>query len=206
MDKANQGSKLVAQAAAGTSQPATWQERTVDYRRHIEDLRSRSYEGAKSREEREETFYRAFELVAPVAEQVLTELNCWFLRGSGEVTTERPVRDASGGLDGFWSVSWPLQRQSINRFTQEPLEPVAIHAIFPRRPSLGMEWTHPHLALLRPGCKEGIAAAWPLQVTSSEDAVRQAPILRVLAEAELHERTFLADLNWRLLASLYESV
>ena len=206
MEKLNRKDELEIPHVGRTGSPSIWRERAVDYRRHVEDLRSCSYEGAKSREEREEIFYRAFELVTPVAERVLTELNRWFLHSTGEVATERPLRDASGGLDGFWKVSWPLQKQSANRFTQEPLEPLAIHAVFPRRPSLGMEWTHPHLALLRPGCKEGMAAAWPLQVTSPEDALRQEPILRVLAEAEMHERTFLADLNWRLLSSLYEGV
>jgi len=38
-----------------------------------------------------------------------------------------------------------------------------------------------------------------MQVISEEDAERQEPILRVLAEGELHHRTFEADLNWRIL-------
>jgi hypothetical protein len=46
---------------------------------------------------------------------------------------------------------------------------------------------------------DGLAAAFPLQVVSAEDAARQEPILRLLAEAELHERTYQSDLNWRIL-------
>ena len=187
-------------------EPATvWLKRTVDYRRHIDDLRSHSYEGASSREEREKVFYKAFNLLTPVTEKVLSDLNEYFLSGLGSIRVVPPSLSEDDGLVGFWELTWPIQRRSKNRFTQQPLEPLAVHAVFPKRPTLSMEWTHPHLALLRPCCHSGLAAAWPLQVTSSEDAWRQEPILRVLAEAELHERTFLADTNWRLLSSLYEA-
>jgi len=184
---------------------SVWLKRTVDYRRHIDDLRTHSYEGASSREEREKVFIEAFDLLTPVAEKVLSDLNFFFLSGLGWTRTVSPSRSEDGGLIGFWELTWPLQQRSKNRFTQQLLDPLAIHAVFPKRPTLSMEWTHPHLALLRPCCHSGLAAAWPLQVTSIEDAWRQEPILRVLAEAELHERTFLADTNWRLLSSLYEA-
>ncbi|MGH9505153.1 MAG: hypothetical protein ACRD20_20055 [Terriglobales bacterium] len=180
-------------------------DRTIDYRRHIHDLRTRSYEGAVSREDREEVFRRAFDLVTPVARRVLAEINDSFLSGSGRIRVVCPTRTEEGGLIGFWEMSWSLQEQARNRFNQEPLQPLAIHAVFPLRPTLGMEWTHPHFAMLRPCCKEGFAAAWPMQVVSEEDAWRQEAILRVLAEGELHQQTFLADLNWKLLSSLYET-
>lgn len=182
-----------------------WSSRTLDYRRHIHDLRTRSYEGAVSREQREEVFRRAFDLMTPVAQEVLSEINHCFLSGKGHLHVRQPERTDEGGLISAWQINWPLQEQARNRFTQEPLPPLAVHAVFPRRPTLGMEWTHPHFAILRPPCREGLAAAWPMQVTSEEDAWRQEPILRVLAEADLHEKTFLADLNWKLLSSLYEA-
>jgi hypothetical protein len=196
-------------AISTTSKPiagaAIWEHRAVDYRRHIHDLRTHSYEGAYSREEREQVFCLAFDLMTPVAERVLSDLKAFFLAGQGWIRTVRPSSTEEGGLVGFWELAWPLQQQSKNRFNQKPLEPLAIHAVFPLKSTLGMEWTHPHLAMLRPCCHSGLAAAWPLQVTSEEDAWRQEPILRVLAEAELHERTFLADSNWKLLSSLYEA-
>lgn len=182
-----------------------WRLRILDYRRHVHDLRTRSYEGAVGREDREIVFARAFDLVTPVAGLVLEDLNDSFLSGTGRVRTVRPVRTDEGGLIGFWELSWNLQQRARNRFNQAPLPPLAIHAVFPLRPTSGMEWTHPHFALLRPCCREGLAAAWPMQVANEEDAWRQEAILRVLAEAELHEATFLADLNWKLLTSLYES-
>lgn len=183
---------------------AVWMKRTIDYRRHIHDLRTHSYEGTISREDRENAFRFAFDLLTPVAERVLSDMNVSFLEGLGKTRAVKPSRTDDGGLIGFWELIWPLQQQSKNRFDQSPLEPLTIHAVFPMTPTQGMQWTHPHLALLRPCCHSGMAAAWPLQVTSDEDAWRQEPILRVLAEAELHERTFLADVNWRLLSSLYE--
>src|SRR5579862_4674040 len=148
---------------------SVWLKRTVDYRRHIDDLRTHSYEGASSREEREKVFIEAFDLLTPVAEKVLSDLNFFFLSGLGWTRTVSPSRSEDGGLIGFWELTWPLQQRSKNRFTQQPLDPLAIHAVFPKRPTLSMEWTHPHLALLRPCCHSGLAAAWPLQVTSIED-------------------------------------
>jgi hypothetical protein len=182
-----------------------WSSRAIDYRRHIHDLRTHSYEGAVSREQREDVFRRAFDIMTPVAQEVLSDVNDCFLSGTGQVHIKHPERTDEGGLIGAWEMNWPLQERARNRFNQEPLPPLAIHAVFPRRPTLGMEWTHPHFAILRPPCREGLAAAWPMQVLSEEDAWRQEPILRVLAEVDLHERTFLADLNWKLLSSLYEA-
>ena len=183
----------------------SWHNRTIDYRRHIHDLRTHSYEGAASRAEREMVFRCAFDLMTPVARQVLTDINQSFLLGLGRATVICPTRTEEGGLIGSWEMTWPLLEQARNRFNQEPLQPLAIHAVFPLKPTLGMEWTHPHFAILRFCCHEGLAAAWPMQVISEEDAWRQEPILRVMAEADLHEKTFLADLNWKLLSSLYDA-
>jgi hypothetical protein len=182
-----------------------WRSRAIDYRRHIQDLRTRSYEGSVSRQDREQTFRGAFDLVTPVAHAVLAALSETFLAGSGRIRAVPPKPANDGGLLGFWEMTWHLQQKARNRFTQENVPPLAIYTVFPLQPTLGMEWTHPHFAMLRPCCHDGLAAAWPMQVTCDEDAWRQEPILRVLAEAELHEMTFLADLNWRLLPSLYEA-
>jgi len=180
-------------------QASVWRLRIQDWQRHVRDLQTRTYEGAAAREKREEVYRKAFDLVTPIAEQVLADINSLYLEGTGELQLQTPVSDGAGGLIGWWSLTWPLLRKARNRFTGDPLEPVAVTAIFPLTPTGAMQWTHPHLALLRSGRPDGIAAAWPFQVTSSEDAARQEPILRVLAEGEFHERTYLADLNWRIL-------
>jgi hypothetical protein len=182
-----------------------WKGRIIDYARHVADLRARSYEGAISRDDREKMFCRAFDFVTPVADRVLRDLNDSFLSCSGRIRTMIPARSNAGGLIGSWELTWPLLEQAKSRFDQTPLEPLAIHAIFALAPTGAMQWTHPHFALLRSGCREGLAAAWPMQVTSAEDAWRQEPILRVVAEAELHERTFLADSNWKLLSSFCDA-
>ena len=182
-----------------------WKDRTIDYARHIADLRTSSYEGAASRDAREKMFCRAFDFVTPVANRVLSDLNDFFLSSSGRMRTISPARTEEGGLIGSWELTWPSLEQAKNRFDETSLEPLAIHAIFPLVATGTMQWTHPHFALLRSGCREGLGAAWPMQVTSLEDAWRQEPILRVLAEAELHERTFLANLNWRLLSSFCDA-
>ena len=191
-DRANR----LSPAEAGQS---IWARRVEDYIRHVQDLRNRNYEGAVTRKEREAVFITAFDLVTPVARRVLDDINSHFLKGTAEFEVRPPAADGEGGLIGSWGLTWPLLRSAANRFTGQPLEPLRMTAIFPLTPSAGMQWTHPHLALLRKELSTGIAAAWPFQVTSSEDAERQEPILRVLAEAELHERTFQADLNWRIL-------
>ena len=186
-------------AAPATTHDSIWRARRQDWLRHMQDLQTRTYEGATDRKDREIIFLKAFDLVTPVAVRVLADLNSIYMENSGELAVRKPTSDGQGGLIGGWSLNWPLLRQATNRFTGEPLEALTLYAIFPLVPTGALAWTHPHLAMLRSGRPDGLGAAWPLQVTSVDDASRQEPVLRVLAEAELHERTYLADLNWRIL-------
>jgi hypothetical protein len=183
---------------------SVWARRVEDWRRHVVDLQNQNYEGAVSRADREVLFRKAFDLVTPVARRVLDDMNLRYLKGTADLDVCPPGLDGEGGLIGSWSLTWPLLRSAKNRFTGEPLEPLAVTAIFPFKLSSGMQWTHPHLALRRPGLIDGLAAAFPFQVLSPEDAERQEPILRVLAEAEFHERFYQSDLNWRLLPFVAE--
>ena len=177
-----------------------WPDRLQDYRRHIRDLQTRSYEGASSRSDREEVFRKAFDLTTPVAQRVLEDLSAAFLKGAGEFAARPPERIPNeGGLLGRWTLDWPALRAARSRFTGEPLSPVTLNVIFPMMATGTMQWTHPHVALLHPALPDRLAAAWPFNVLSAEDAERQEPILRVLAEADMHERTFEADVNWRVL-------
>jgi hypothetical protein len=188
--------------ASSTSAPSRWNwpDRIQDYRRHLRDLQTRTYEGAVERSEREEVFRKSFDFVTPVAQRVLEDLSATFLKGTGQFAVHPPERIAGdGGLLGWWTLDWPQLRTARSRFTGQPLEPIAVNVIYPIVATGAMQWTHPHLALLRPEVPHRMAAAWPFNVLSAEDAERQEPILRVLAEAEMHERTYEADMNWRVL-------
>ena len=167
--------------------------RRDDWRRHVDDLVAQRYEGADERADRDRVFLDAFDLCTPVAVRVLERIDALLLGGAGSVSTRRPEPDGAGGLIGGWELTWPLLEQARNRFTGEPLPPARITAMYPDG------FTHGHLALCDIGVTRRSVAAWPLQVTSPGDAGRQEPILWAIAEAEVHERTFAADLNWRLL-------
>jgi hypothetical protein len=167
--------------------------RRSDWQRHVEDLVGQRYEGAAERPARDHVFRTAFELCTPVALRVLERANELLLGGTATLSTEAPQPDGAGGLLGGWRMSWPLLEQARNRFTGKPLPPVEITAMFPDG------FTHGHLALYDLADPRRWVAAWPLQVTSPEDAERQEPILWAIAEAEVHERTYAGDLNWRLL-------
>jgi hypothetical protein len=167
--------------------------RRLDWARHVQDLVTRTYEGASERSEREDVFRRAFELTTPVATRVLARVDEIYLSGTGSVSVTAPEPDGDGGLLGSWNLTWPRLEEAVNRFTGEPLAPVQIFAMFPP------DFTHGHLALFDIGKPRRWIACWPLQVTSPSDAERQEMTLWVVAEAEVHERTFAGDLNWRLL-------
>ena len=197
------GSPSISRASSGSR--LNWPERVQDYRRHIRDLQTRSYEGAIERSEREEVFLKAFAFTTPVAQRVLDDLSKVFLKGTGQFAVHPPERiPDEGGLLGRWTLDWPQLRTARSRFTGQPLAPITLNVIYPIMATGTMQWTHPHLALLRPEVPHRMAAAWPFNVLSVEDAERQEPILRVLAEAEMHERTFEADVNWRVLTFALE--
>jgi hypothetical protein len=179
--------------------------RQEDWRRHVRDLQTRTYEGAETREARERVYVEAFELVTPVAERVLRALDEAYLGGRGVVETSPPKRVAAGdlltgaerqpeaGLVGSWNLTWPELERARSRLTGLPMPPIQIFAIFPD------DFTHPHLALFDLGSPRRCIACWPLQAVSPIDAERQEQVLSTIAEAEMHERTFEGDLNWRLL-------
>jgi hypothetical protein len=169
--------------------------RHEDWRRHVADLQTRTYEGASERADREELFRRGFELATPVAVRVLEKVDGVYLSGTGEISVTPPAPDGARGLRGSWNLTWPLLEQAVDRFTNEPMPPVRISTMFPR------DFTHPHVSLyaIRPPYEW--VACWPFQVMTTEDAERQEAIFFAVAEAEVHERTFAGDLNWRLLPS-----
>ena len=178
--------------------------RRQDWRRHVHDLQTDSYEGALARLDREAVFHRAFELATPVALLVLERLAASYLGAEITISTTEPRRVSAdllegadrkpmGGLLGSWDMSWPALERSRHRLTGEALPPIQLFAMFPD------DFTHPHLALFNISTPRTWIACWPFQVTSAEDAERQEPTLAAIAEADMHERTFAGDLNWRLL-------
>jgi hypothetical protein len=159
--------------------------------RHREDLKKDAYEGA-SGAARHARYVAAFGLVTPIAVDVLQQLNASLLGGSGDVSVQAPGPDGKGGQIGSWRLTWPALSESSSRFTGEPLQPVTISAVFLSG------FTHPHLvagASVDP--RASSLVAWPMQVTSREDAEQQRPVLWAIATAEVHDRIYQS--SWRLI-------
>jgi hypothetical protein len=149
--------------------------RAEDLLRHLADLVARRYEGAESWTERVGVFRRAVQLLDPVVREVLTEANAMFLEDTGEVSRHQLEQD-DGSVGERWELSWPRQREAVSRHGG-PVEPVQVIAWFRR------SFNHAHLC-------GSTAGDWPLQVTTTDDAIRQLSIVRAIVEAELHQRIY----------------
>lgn len=177
----------------------TYEERLEDYRRHLIDLRDRAYEGCVTRADREATFTSAVEFLSPVAMQVLEEFNRVMCGNTGRVEWRPVASDGDGGLISVWLLSWPLQQQARRRtggywdedseqmqptFLQETAEgsvdPIVIQTFLPKEGQVG--WLHGHIS----GRFFTPSSMWPLNVVSEEEARRQAIVLWMIAEGELH--------------------
>ena len=159
-------------------------------RRHLKDLQEDMYEGA-SGAERKARYVNAFELLTPVALDVLQEVNASLLRGTGDVSVDSPRPDSHSGLIGSWQLTWPEVAEASNRMNGTSLPPVTVSAIFPAG------FTHPHL--VAGGAVDPRAAsivAWPMQIASADDAEQQRPILWAIATAELYDRIYQS--SWRV--------
>jgi hypothetical protein len=149
--------------------------REEDLMRHLADLVARRYEGAASWADRVAVFQRAVELLDPVVRGVLAEADEMFLEHTGEIT-RHSVEDSDGSVGEHWELSWPRQREAVSRHGG-PVGPVQVIAWFRR------SFNHAHL-------RGSTAGDWPLQVTTTEDASRQLPIVRAIVEAELHQKIY----------------
>jgi hypothetical protein len=141
--------------------------------RHFEDLRDGTHGGAASREGKEAHFERAVQLLAPVAREVLIEMNTTLLLDTGQLTETGLRRTPDGGLSASWVLSWPEQQAA-------GLPPLALHAYF------GGGFHHPHL-------RGTTVQDWPLNVFNEEDAAAQRSILRAIASSDLHNLVYRAD-------------
>ena len=141
--------------------------------RHFEDLREGTHGGSASRKDKEAHFEKAVQLLAPVARQVLTEMNTSLLLDTGQLTETGLLRTADGGLGASWALSWPEQRAA-------GVEPIMLQAYF------GGGFHHPHL-------RGTTVRDWPLNVFTNEDAGAQLSILRAIASSDLHNLVYRAD-------------
>ena len=141
--------------------------------RHFADLRDGTHGGSASRKDKEVHFEKAMQLLAPVARQVLAEVNTSLLLDTGQLTETGLRRTGDEGLIASWVLSWPEQQAA-------GIEPIVLQAYF------GGSFHHPHL--------RGTAVHdWPPNVFSYEDAAAQLSILRAIASSDLHNLVFQAD-------------
>jgi hypothetical protein len=151
--------------------------------RHFEDLRDGTHGGSTSRTDKEAHFEKAVQLLAPVARQVLTEMNTNLLLDTGQLEETGLRRSADGGLSASWTLSWPEQRTAR-------IDPIVLQAYY------GAGFHHPHL-------RGTTVHDWPLNVFSDEDAAAQLPILRAIASSDLHNLVFRAD--YRIVPAVTQS-
>src|SRR5882757_2725340 len=141
--------------------------------RHFEDLRDGTHGGSATRKDKEAHFERAVQLLAPIARQVLSEMNASLLLDTGRLSETGLRRTEDGGLDASWNLSWPEQRAA-------GIQPIVLQAHF------GSGFHHPHL-------RGSTVRDWPLNVFSAEDAAAELPILRAIASSDLHNLVYAAD-------------
>jgi hypothetical protein len=159
-----------------------------DIYRHLRDLKSSTYEGAREWPDKVAVFRRAVELLDPVVRGVLNQASREFLNGAA-VVHFRTGEDRDGGVYAHWEMSWRQQREAPERDGGR-VEPIQVMAL------LGRGNVHPHLR----GAATGM---WPCQVTSEEDARRQLPVIQAIVEAELHER--IAQGSWRVIPAFAQA-
>ena len=94
--------------------------------RHFEDLRDGTHGGSASRKDKEAHFEKAVQLLAPIARQVLSEMNTSLLLDTGQLTETGLRRTADGGLTASWALSWPEQQAA-------GVEPIAAPRLFRRQ-------------------------------------------------------------------------
>jgi hypothetical protein len=147
---------------------------------HFEDLRDGTHGGSESRKDKEAHFEKEVKLLAPIALQVLTEMNTSLLLDTGQISETGIRRTADGGLNATWTLSWREQRAAR-------VEPIVLQAYF------GAGFHHPHL-------RGSTVYDWPLNVFNEEDAAAQLPVLRAIASSDLHNLVYRA--NYRIVPAV----
>ena len=141
--------------------------------RHFDDLRDGTHGGSVSRQDKEAHFAHTVELLAPVAQRALDELNAHLLLDTGSVVATGLHRDDDSGLSASWKLAWTEQQAAC-------LAPVTLLAHY------GIGFHHPHL-------RGATVGDWPLNIFTPHDATDQLPMLRAVVTADLHNLVFQAD-------------
>ncbi|MFI9008145.1 hypothetical protein ACIGNX_13050 [Actinosynnema sp. NPDC053489] len=142
--------------------------------RHFADLRDGDHgNGAVTRQQKEALFATTVDLLDPVARRVLVELNAELLLDTGTVSATGLIDASDGGVHALWTLSWAEQAAA-------GVAPVVLRAHY------GSGFHHPHLS-------GGTVGEWPLNVFDAEQAEAEAPTLRAIASADLHNLVFQAD-------------
>ena len=85
--------------------------------------RDGTHGGSASRKDKEAHFEKAVRLLAPIARQVLTEMNTSLLLDTGQLTETGLLPTADGGLNASWALSWLEQRAAW-------VQPIVLQAYF----------------------------------------------------------------------------
>jgi hypothetical protein len=93
--------------------------------RHFRDLRDGTHGGSANRKNKEAHFEKAVHLLAPIARQVLTELNTNLLLDAGQLNETGLRRTPDGGLNASWALSWPEQRAAAPPLRYRPISAAA---------------------------------------------------------------------------------
>ena len=142
--------------------------------RHFADLRDGTHgDGAVTREDKEQLFAAAVDLLDRYARQALAEINDSLLLGSGTIEASGVIPATDGGVTATWTLAWPEQEAA-------GIPPIILEAFF------GPGFHHPHL-------RGRSVGNWPLNVFGKADAAAELPTLRAIAAAELHNLVFQAD-------------
>jgi hypothetical protein len=141
--------------------------------RHFVDLRDGTHGGSVSRHDKENHFVHAVELLAPVAHQVLEEINTALLLDTGRVVATGLERGPDGGVSASWKLEWPEQQAA-------GITAVTLHAYY------GASFHHPHL-------RGATVGDWPLNVFTEEHAAAKLANLREIAAADVHNLVFQRD-------------
>jgi hypothetical protein len=142
--------------------------------RHFADLRDGHHgDGAVTRQEKERLFATTVALLDPVARRVLADLDADLLLGTGTVGGTGLISASDGGVHALWTLSWAEQ-------VAAGVAPIVLRAHY------GIGFHHPHLS-------GGTVGEWPLNVFDAAQAEAEAPTLRAIASADLHNLVFQAD-------------
>src|ERR1700687_5924019 len=89
--------------------------------RHFVDLRDGTHGGSASRKDKEAHFEKAVQLLAPIARQVLTEMNTSLLLNTGQLTETGLRRTADGGLNASCTLSLNSGQPGFSQSSSKPI-------------------------------------------------------------------------------------